>query len=159
MPVWIPSKDDTRTWDQLDGKHFPTVPPAPGQTIERPVLYISRVTKSYESNYQATELELSCIAWAFGKLHHLLEGSTVTIVSDHEAIKGVLLSAPGTRYSQRIDKARIALMPYIDNIKNLYREGSRMQMVDPLSRAKCDAGDQLNPEGGRVEGGEAGERE
>ena len=111
--------------------------------MERPVLYISRVTKPYEAQYQATELELACVAWAYGKLSHLLEGSKVTIITDHQAIAGVLRSAPGTRYSIRIDKARMALMPYLEDITIEYREGKKMCMVDPLSRATfTSAGDQ-----------------
>jgi hypothetical protein len=33
------------------------------------VLYISRSTKPYEQGYQATELEMTCLHWAFAKLH------------------------------------------------------------------------------------------
>lgn len=151
----------TPDWNKLGGEFFPTVIPEEGRAIERPVLYISRVTKPYEANYQATELELSCIAWAFGKLQHLLEGSDVTIVSDHEAIKGVLHSAPGTRYSQRIDKARMALMPHLDKITIEYRPGKSMQMVDPLSRGTYttrQAGDQTTQTRGTAAAGE-GHRE
>ena len=124
-----------KTWDELRGESFPTIKPRAGQKLERPVCYISRVTTSYEKNYQATELELCCIAWAFAKLSHMLEGSKVEIVTDHQAVKGVLNSAPGTRYSIRLDKARMSLMPFLNDITITYREGTKMQMVDPLSRA------------------------
>jgi hypothetical protein len=101
-------------------KAYEMVIPTSGP-IERPVLYISRATKPYEQGYQATELEMTCIHWAFAKLHHYLEGSEVMIVSDHESVNGVLNSSPGTVYSGRIDKVRMALMPYMNNIKVVYK--------------------------------------
>jgi hypothetical protein len=80
-------------------------------------------------------LEITCLHWAFAKLHHYLEGSEVLIVTDHESINGILNSSPGTMYSGRLDKVRMALMPYMDKIKVVYKPGSKMQNVDPLSRA------------------------
>jgi hypothetical protein len=113
---------------------YETVIPEHGP-IERPVLYISRSTKPYEQGYQATELEITCLHWAFAKLHHYLEGSQVIIVTDHESINGILNSSPGTVYSGRLDKVRMALMPYMDNIRVVYKPGAKMQNVDTLSRA------------------------
>jgi hypothetical protein len=78
---------------------------------------------------------MTCLHWSFAKLHHYLEGSEVLIVSDHESIAGILSSSPGTIYSARLDKVRMALMPYMDKIKVVYKPGSKMQNVDPLSRA------------------------
>jgi hypothetical protein len=119
-------------------KSYETVIPQHGP-IERPVLYISRSTKPYEQGYQATELEITCLHWAFAKLHHYLEGSDVLIITDHESINGILNSSPGTIYSGRLDKVRMALMPYMDKIKVVYKPGSKMQNVDPLSRAPAPA--------------------
>jgi hypothetical protein len=82
-----------------------------------------------------TELEITCLHWAFAKLHHYLEGSQVIIVTDHESINGILNSSPGTVYSGRLDKVRMALMPYMDNIRVVYKPGAKMQNVDTLSRA------------------------
>jgi hypothetical protein len=115
-------------------KSYETVIPRNG-SIERPVLYISRATKPYEQGYQATGLEITCLHWAFAKLHHYLEGSQVLIVTDHESINGILNSSPGTIYSVRLDKVRMALIPYMDKIKVVYKPGSKMQNVDTLSRA------------------------
>lgn len=47
---------------------FETREPTPGQTIERPILYVSRTTKPYEKSYRATELELACVSWAWTRL-------------------------------------------------------------------------------------------
>jgi hypothetical protein len=78
---------------------------------------------------------MTCLHWAFAKLHHYLEGSEVLIVSDHESITGILSSSPWTRYSVRLDKVRMALIPNMDKIKVIYKPGRKMQNVDPLSRA------------------------
>jgi hypothetical protein len=119
-------------------KSYETVIPQHGP-IERPVLYISRSTKPYEQGYQATELEMTGLHWAFAKLHHYLEGSEVLIVSDHESIAGILSSSPRTIYSAGLDKVRMALMPYMDKINVVYKPGSKMQNVDPLSRTPAPA--------------------
>lgn len=100
------------------------------------MIYIWRVTKPFERQCESTDLEMSCMAWAFSKCHHLLEGSDVMIYTDHEAIKGVLSSAPGTQYSMRIDNPRMALMPFLDRITVIYMPREQMKMVDPLSRAR-----------------------
>jgi hypothetical protein len=63
----------------------------------------------------------------------------VLIVSDHESIAGILSSAPRTIYSARLDKVRMALMPYMDKINVVYKPGSKMQNVDPLSRTPAPA--------------------
>lgn len=141
---WLPPKDiDKEAIEEWEANPsataatiFQSTAPEPRRILERPVIYISRVTKAYEQHYESTELEMSCLAWAFSKCDHLLEGSDVTIYTDHEAIKGVLSSAPGTRYSMRIDKPRMALMPFLDRITVVYMPGEQMKMVDPLSRER-----------------------
>jgi len=143
--------------DGASEQRFVTVPPAPGKQVERVILYISRATKPYEVSYEATELELCCLTWAFTRLQHYLEGSRVIVVTDHEPIKGVLRSAPGTRYSLRIDKFRMLLMPFLDSMTILHKPGKTMKNVDPLSRATYgsrDSGTSLPSEGGA--GREAG---
>jgi hypothetical protein len=120
-------------------KSYEAVIPQNGP-IQRPVLYIPRLTKSYEQGYQATELQTTCLHWPFAKLHHYLEGSQLLIVTDHESINGILHSSLGTMYSGRLDKVRMASMPYMDNIKVFYKLGAKMKNVDPLSRAPAPGG-------------------
>lgn len=115
---------------------FPTKIPGEGKSIERPILYISRSTKPYERSYESTELELACVSWAVTRLRHYVEGSSIILISDHEPLKGVINSAPGTQYSTRIDKFRMLLMPFVDDMTILHRAGSKMTNVDPLSRAR-----------------------
>jgi len=110
--------------------------PRKGHSRERPILYISRNTKSFEQNYESTERELACVVWAFIKLRHLLEGSTTMIVTDHASIREIVRSSASVQYSTRIDKFRMLLAPFIDNMKVFYRPGKEMVNVDPLSRAR-----------------------
>jgi hypothetical protein len=57
----------------------------------------------------------------------------VVIFSDHKLIHSVLSSSPSTRYSTRIDNARMVLMPWLDNIEVKYIEGRKIAHVDALS--------------------------
>lgn len=108
----------------------------PTKTMERPVLYISRVTSEVESRYESTERELACLVWAFNRLRHYLEGAKVQIITDHQPIKGVLKSGPYTSYKSRVDRFRNLLMPCLDDIEVIYKPGTSHVNVDPLSRAE-----------------------
>jgi hypothetical protein len=110
--------------------------PRPGERLERPILYISRQTTGGEPRYGSTERELACFYWAIHKLHMYLEGNTFTVFTDHESIRDVLHSAPRVDFSKRIDKYRMLLQPYLDDMEIIYRPGKKMVMVDPLSRAR-----------------------
>jgi hypothetical protein len=92
-------------------------------------------------------LELSCIAWAFTQLDQYLEGSKVVIFSDHKLIHSVLSSSPSTRYSTRIDNARMVLMPWLDNIEVKYIERRKIAHVDALSRVIHVPGRSVSDEG------------
>jgi hypothetical protein len=112
--------------------------PRPGERLERPILYIFRQTTGREPRYGSTELELACFYWAIHKLHMYVEGNTFTVYTDHESIRDVLHSAPRVDFSKRIDKYRMLLQPYLDDMEivPVYRPGKKMVMVDPLSRAR-----------------------
>jgi len=62
-----------------------TKPPGPGQKLERPILYISRATLPYETRYEASELEMACLARAVSRLRQYLEGSPFKVFTDHSA--------------------------------------------------------------------------
>ncbi|MDB5851806.1 MAG: hypothetical protein JWP29_5558 [Rhodoferax sp.] len=113
---------------------FPIVRPKPGEFVERPVLYISRVTHPFERNYESTERELACVSWCFQRCRHLLEGSKCTVITDHAPIREVLRSSANTVYSIRIDKAAWQLAPYLDDLEVVYRPGKDHLNVDHLSR-------------------------
>jgi hypothetical protein len=164
---WIPHTDANihavRSYDDRPQVHtmhsgrtvdmpFESRVPRPGEKLERPILYISRQTKGGEPNYGSTERELACFYWAIHKLHMYLEGNTFTVYTDHESIRDVLHSAPRVDFSKRIDKYRMLLQPYLDDMEIIYRPGKKMVMVDPLSRAKYISNDAL--ECANVRGGQ-----
>lgn len=66
------------------------------------------------------------------RLKHYVEFSKIIIIFDHEPLKGVLYSAPGTVYSTRFEKFRMRLMPFLDNRTILYIPGTTITNVDPL---------------------------
>jgi len=119
----------------IDSDFSSRTKPRAGRTVERPVVYISRTTKPYERNYESTERELACVVWCFKRCRHMLEGSKVVIISDHLSIKEVLNSSANTVYSVRIDKARMDMAPYLEDVEIRYRPGRNHVNVDPLSRA------------------------
>ncbi|KAK0518468.1 hypothetical protein OC834_007457, partial [Tilletia horrida] len=65
---------------------------------ERPVAFLSRLTSPGEQRMVAAELELSCLAWAFAKWAHLLEGAEVTVVTDHAPLGPMLTSTSAVPY-------------------------------------------------------------
>ncbi|KAE8240484.1 hypothetical protein A4X13_0g7783 [Tilletia indica] len=102
--------------------------------LERPVAYLSRLTAPAEKKLVASELELCCLAWAFAKLAHLLEGAQVTVITDHSSMEKMLQSTSAIHYGPTISRCRALLMPHLTNLRFCYRPGSRHNNVDALSR-------------------------
>ncbi|KAE8183808.1 hypothetical protein CF335_g8212 [Tilletia laevis] len=101
---------------------------------EHPVIYISRQTKDTETRYSATDLELQAIVWAISKLSHFIDGSVLTIRSNHQALTwlwNLKTAAP----SQRLQRLALSLAPLRDKIRIEYRKGSHNNVADALSRA------------------------
>ncbi|KAE8228368.1 hypothetical protein CF326_g6702 [Tilletia indica] len=107
---------------------------------ERPVAFLSRMTGVAERKLVAPELELICLAWAFHKLAHLLEGASVTVVTDHAPMERMLTSTSGITYGPTITRCRALLLPQLDNLRFVYRPGPRHTNVDALSRLPVDQG-------------------
>ncbi|KAE8218492.1 hypothetical protein CF319_g7649 [Tilletia indica] len=108
--------------------------------IERPVAFLSRLTGVAERKLAAAELELVCLAWAFHKLAHLLEGAHLTVVTDHAPMERMLTSTAGVTYGPTITRCRALLLPQLDNLRFVYRPGPRHTNVDALSRLPIDPG-------------------
>ncbi|KAE8221804.1 hypothetical protein CF326_g8495 [Tilletia indica] len=117
--------------------------------VERPVAFLSRLTGIAERKLAAAELELVCLAWAFHKLAHLLEGALVTVVTDHAPMDRMLNSTTGVAYGPTITRCRALLLPHLVNLRFVYRPGSRHTNVDALSRLPIDQG-RSSFEGGDV---------
>lgn len=56
---------------------------------EHPVLFISRTLQHAEKNYAAMELECLAIVWTLKKLAHYVDGSQLTLITDHSALKWI----------------------------------------------------------------------
>ncbi|KAE8216475.1 hypothetical protein CF327_g344 [Tilletia walkeri] len=101
---------------------------------ERPVAFLSRLTTPTEKKMAAAELELCCLAWAFGRLAHLLEGAPVTVVTDHAPLGRMLQSVGPIPYGPTISKCRAILMPHMDNLRFVHKPGRKHTNADALSR-------------------------
>ena len=55
-----------------------------------PVSYASRALSVPEKNYSITELETLAVVWTMFHYHHHLYCHTVTVITDHTAVKAVL---------------------------------------------------------------------
>ena len=55
-----------------------------------PVVFASRALTQPERNYGITELETLAVVWAISHFHHHLYGNSVTVFTDHTAVRAVL---------------------------------------------------------------------
>ncbi|KAE8218217.1 hypothetical protein CF319_g7866 [Tilletia indica] len=101
---------------------------------ERPIAYQSRLTSVAEKKLVAPELELCCLAWAFARMAHLLEGARVTVVTDHAPMGAMLNSATGIHYGPTITRCRALLLPHLHNLRFVHRPGRLHSNADALSR-------------------------
>ncbi|KAE8242309.1 hypothetical protein A4X06_0g7025 [Tilletia controversa] len=101
---------------------------------ERPIAFLSRLTSVAEKKMVASELELCCLAWAFARFAHLLEGAEVTVVTDHAPLGAMLLSTAEIPYGPTISRCRALLMPHLPNLRFIHRPGHRHTNADALSR-------------------------
>lgn len=96
---------------------------------ERPVEYASRLLTTAETRYSTTEREALAVVWAVERFRGYIEGSEVTIATDHQPLKWLLsLKSP----SGRLARWALKLQPY--NLKIGYIPGKRNVVADTLSR-------------------------
>ncbi|KAE8239116.1 hypothetical protein A4X13_0g8246, partial [Tilletia indica] len=102
--------------------------------FERPVSFLSRLTSISEQRLVAAELEFCCLAWAFAKWCHLLEGADITVVTDHSPLGAMLNAGSSQVYGPVITRCRALLLPHLHNFTFVHRPGSAHKNVDSLSR-------------------------
>lgn len=108
--------------------------------VERPILFLSRTLSKHEKNYFATELEVGCLVWAISKLTYYLDGNQITIVTDHEATKGLVDAAVLGGKSTRLIRWGLFLSRYRPSIEIVYRPGKTHSNTDGLSRLPTVSG-------------------
>ena len=97
-----------------------------------PIAYASRALSPVEQRYSITELETLAVVWAISHFHHYLYGNSVTIFTDHTAVKAVLETANPTA-----KHARWWTRVYgrgVKDVKIVYRPGRENSNADALSR-------------------------
>ena len=118
--------------------------PESGKLVEEvhPVEYISRNTKASEKRYSAFLLELVAVKWALEKFKPYVFGRPIELVSDCQALAGILSL-------QSVSPAHARWREYIlghDIVKFTHRPGRANAAADGLSRRAALAGADLDNE-------------
>ena len=101
-----------------------------------PVAYASRALSPGERNYGITELETLALVWALSPFKVYLYGQKVKVITDHTAVKSILLnpdvSGKHARWWAKVFESGIG------DITICYRRGSENAMADALSTSPCE---------------------
>ena len=98
-----------------------------------PVAYASRSLCASERNYSVTELETLAVVWSITHFHPYLYGHTVTVYTDHTAVKAILNSAnPSAKHARWWTKVYGS---GVGEVKIVYRSGKSNTNADALSRS------------------------
>ena len=98
-----------------------------------PVAYASRSLSKSERNYSVTELETLAVVWAVTHFCPYLYGQTVTVLTDHSAVKAVLGTPnPSGKHARWWTKVYGA---GVREVNIVYRAGKLNQSADALSRS------------------------
>ena len=98
-----------------------------------PIAFASRSLSTAERNYSVTELETLAVVWAFSHFHSYLYGQSVTVLTDHSAIKAVLEtpnpSGKHARWWTRVYGTGVR------DVRIIFRAGKLNLSADALSRS------------------------
>ena len=99
---------------------------------EHPIEYASRLLLAAEKNYSTTEREALAVVWAVKKFRGYIEGSEISVLTDHQPLKWLFsLKSP----TGRLARWALELQPY--NIQFGYMPGRQNIVADTLSRPPC----------------------
>ena len=98
-----------------------------------PIAYASRALSPTESKYAITELETLAVVWAMSHFHSFLYGHSVTVYTDHSAVRAILNSPnPSGRHARWWTKV---YGRGVREVKIQYRPGKLNASADALSRS------------------------
>ena len=98
-----------------------------------PVAYASRSLTPSERNYSVTELETLAVVWAVAHFHAYLYGHSVTIYTDHTAVKAILETPnPSGKHARWWTKVYGS---GVGEVKIVYQPGRGNKNADALSRS------------------------
>src|SRR5258706_845274 len=98
--------------------------------IERVIAYWSRLLKSAEKNYSPMEKEALALKDTLVKFQPLIEGETITAITDHSALTW---SKTDSNANRRLMSWGLTYSAYL-KLKIVHRAGRVHSNVDPLSR-------------------------
>ena len=96
---------------------------------ERAVIYLSRSTNVHEKNYSTCELECLAVVYALKKLRHYLLGKKFILITDHQALIGLMNKS---ELKGKFARWVIELSEFVFDIR--YRAGKANKVADALSR-------------------------
>ena len=101
-----------------------------------PISFASRALSNSEKNYAITELETLAVVWAISHYHHHLYGHSVTVLTDHTAVRAVLETpSPSGKHARWWNKV---YGRGVKEVKIVYRAGRENVSADALSRSPHD---------------------
>ena len=96
------------------------------------IAYASRALSPQERNYAITELETLAVVWAMSHFHSYLYGHSVTVYTDHSAVKAILETpTPCGKHARWWTKV---YGQGVKDVKIQYRPGKMNANADALSR-------------------------
>ena len=97
------------------------------------IAYASRVLSPTESKYAITELETLAVVWAMSHFHSFLYGHSVTVYTDHSAVKAILSTPnPSGKHARWWTKV---YGRGVKEVKIQYHPGKANANADALSRS------------------------
>jgi transposase InsO family protein len=99
---------------------------------------VARSLSPAEKNYSVHALELTALAWALTRLHHIIYGFRTVVFSDHKSLTAITSQPKRTAHVERLWET---ILQY--DIEVRYLPGVRNLLPDALSRLYQEEGENL----------------